>query len=295
MALVKSQTDLARPPRDGQGGQSRTCTRARRIDALVERTEARRPQQQRPHHDAAPGRRPQAALPRSSISAATRTASPAKVERLEYDPNRSANIALLCYADGERRYIIAPQGVAVGHAARCAARKRRSSRATPAAAQHSGRHHDALRRDAARQGRADRARGGRRRCSCSRAKASTRSCACAPARSAGCTSTAARPSARSATRSTTCARSARRAPTAGAASARRCAACHEPGRPPARRPHARRPPSGVAVGQAAKGYKTRRNKRTADDDRAPPPREEGIRRQHGTFNQERPVRRRPPA
>ena len=39
---------------------------------------------------------------------------PAKVERLEYDPNRSANLALLCYADGERRYIIAPRGVAVG-------------------------------------------------------------------------------------------------------------------------------------------------------------------------------------
>jgi large subunit ribosomal protein L2 len=38
----------------------------------------------------------------------------ARVERLEYDPNRSANIALLCYADGERRYIIAPKGVAVG-------------------------------------------------------------------------------------------------------------------------------------------------------------------------------------
>jgi large subunit ribosomal protein L2 len=38
----------------------------------------------------------------------------AKVERLEYDPNRSANIALLLYADGERRYIIAPRGVAVG-------------------------------------------------------------------------------------------------------------------------------------------------------------------------------------
>jgi large subunit ribosomal protein L2 len=38
----------------------------------------------------------------------------AKVERLEYDPNRSANIALLCYADGERRYIIAPKGVATG-------------------------------------------------------------------------------------------------------------------------------------------------------------------------------------
>ena len=39
---------------------------------------------------------------------------PAKVERIEYDPNRSAHIALLCYADGERRYIIAPRGLAVG-------------------------------------------------------------------------------------------------------------------------------------------------------------------------------------
>ena len=39
---------------------------------------------------------------------------PAKVERLEYDPNRSANIALLLYSDGERRYIIAPQGVKAG-------------------------------------------------------------------------------------------------------------------------------------------------------------------------------------
>jgi large subunit ribosomal protein L2 len=39
---------------------------------------------------------------------------PAKVERLEYDPNRSAHLALLCYADGERRYILAPRGVAAG-------------------------------------------------------------------------------------------------------------------------------------------------------------------------------------
>ncbi len=38
----------------------------------------------------------------------------AKVERLEYDPNRSANIALLCYTDGERRYIIAPKGISAG-------------------------------------------------------------------------------------------------------------------------------------------------------------------------------------
>jgi len=39
---------------------------------------------------------------------------PAKVERIEYDPNRSANIALLCYKDGERRYVIAPKGIKVG-------------------------------------------------------------------------------------------------------------------------------------------------------------------------------------
>ena len=38
----------------------------------------------------------------------------AKVERIEYDPNRTAFIALLCYADGERRYIIAPRGIKAG-------------------------------------------------------------------------------------------------------------------------------------------------------------------------------------
>jgi large subunit ribosomal protein L2 len=39
---------------------------------------------------------------------------PARVESVEYDPNRSARIALLLYADGERRYIIAPLGLTVG-------------------------------------------------------------------------------------------------------------------------------------------------------------------------------------
>ena len=38
----------------------------------------------------------------------------AKVERLDYDPNRSAHLALLLYADGERRYIIAPKGLTAG-------------------------------------------------------------------------------------------------------------------------------------------------------------------------------------
>ena len=40
---------------------------------------------------------------------------PGKVERIEYDPNRSAHIALVLYADGERRYIIAPKSVRAGH------------------------------------------------------------------------------------------------------------------------------------------------------------------------------------
>ncbi|TKB49556.1 50S ribosomal protein L2 [Ferrimonas aestuarii] len=39
---------------------------------------------------------------------------PATVERIEYDPNRSANIALVLYADGERRYILAPKGLTAG-------------------------------------------------------------------------------------------------------------------------------------------------------------------------------------
>jgi large subunit ribosomal protein L2 len=39
---------------------------------------------------------------------------PATVKSIEYDPNRSARIALLCYADGEYRYIVAPEGLGVG-------------------------------------------------------------------------------------------------------------------------------------------------------------------------------------
>ena len=44
----------------------------------------------------------------------TKDGVPAKVERIEYDPNRTANIALLLYKDGERRYIIAPKGLSQG-------------------------------------------------------------------------------------------------------------------------------------------------------------------------------------
>jgi large subunit ribosomal protein L2 len=41
-------------------------------------------------------------------------AIPAKVQAIEYDPNRSARIALLAYADGEKRYILSPDGLKVG-------------------------------------------------------------------------------------------------------------------------------------------------------------------------------------
>ncbi len=44
---------------------------------------------------------------------------PAKVAALEYDPNRSANIALLNYADGNKRYILAPEGLRVGDKVEC--------------------------------------------------------------------------------------------------------------------------------------------------------------------------------
>ena len=44
----------------------------------------------------------------------TKDGIPAKVASIEYDPNRSASIALLNYADGEKRYILAPQGLRVG-------------------------------------------------------------------------------------------------------------------------------------------------------------------------------------
>ncbi len=39
---------------------------------------------------------------------------PAKIETVEYDPNRTAFISLVCYADGERRYVVMPKGVQVG-------------------------------------------------------------------------------------------------------------------------------------------------------------------------------------
>ena len=207
----------------------------------------------------------------SSTSGATRTASPAKVERIEYDPNRSAHLALLLYADGERRYIIAPQGRRRSARSSCRAPKRRSSRATRCRCATS---RSARRSTASRCCRA-RARRSRARpapaCSCWRAKASTRSCACARAKSARCTSTAAPPSAKSATKSTTC-------ESIGKAGAKRWRGIRPTVRGvamnPVDHPHgggegrtaAGQPPVSP-WGTLTKGYKTRSNKRTQIDDR----------------------------
>jgi ribosomal protein L2 len=89
----------------------------------------------------------------------TKDGIPAKVERIEYDPNRTAHIALLCYADGERRYIIAPRGLEVGSHAGQRRRGADQGRQHTADPQHPGRLDDPCRRDAAGQGRADRALG----------------------------------------------------------------------------------------------------------------------------------------
>ena len=76
---------------------------------------------------------------------------PAKVAHIEYDPNRTARIALLHYADGEKRYIIAPKDLVQGMTRRGRRRRRHQARQQPAAAQHPGRYDDPLHRAAARR------------------------------------------------------------------------------------------------------------------------------------------------
>lgn len=80
---------------------------------------------------------------------------PARVERIEYDPNRSAHIALVCYADGERCYIIAPKGLTVGQEIMNGPESPDQGRQHASAPQHSRRFHDSLHRNAPGQGCSD--------------------------------------------------------------------------------------------------------------------------------------------
>ena len=75
---------------------------------------------------------------------------PAKVAHIEYDPNRSAYIALLHYVDGEKRYILAPQRLPVGMMVQQRAGRRDPRRQLPAAREHPGRHGGPQRRAHAR-------------------------------------------------------------------------------------------------------------------------------------------------
>ena len=81
---------------------------------------------------------------------------PAKVAHIEYDPNRTARIALLHYADGEKRYIIAPNRLQAGRPGRERPGGRHQAGQQPAAAQHPGRHGRPRHRAAARWRREDR-------------------------------------------------------------------------------------------------------------------------------------------
>ena len=99
----------------------------------------RRPQQPGPHHDA-PSRRRSQARYRVIDFKRDKDGVAGRVERLEYDPNRTSHLALVLYADGERRYIIAPkrrEGRRRDHVGR-----RRADQAGQyaAAAEHSARH-----------------------------------------------------------------------------------------------------------------------------------------------------------
>ena len=139
---------------------------------------------------------------------------PARVERIEYDPNRTAHIALLCYADGERRYIIAPKGISVGDqlmAGRDAPIKVGNTlplRNIPVGATvHCIEMRPGKKAQLARSAGASAQLVAREQ--------GYANCVFAPAKCARCRQTAAPPSARSVTPSTACARSARPAPSAG--------------------------------------------------------------------------------
>ena len=178
---------------------------------------------------------------------------PAKVAAIEYDPNRNARIALLHYLDGEKRYILAPNGVQVGDRAAERAGFRDPARQRAAAALHPRRHDGAQRRVEAGRGRQDGPRR-RRRDPADRQGRPVRDAAAPFHRDATRPDRLPRDGrlGRQQRSGTDLDRQGRPQPLEGQAPARtRCR--HEPGRPPARwwrGQELRRTPPGVAVGQA---------------------------------------------
>ena len=221
----QDETDLARPPRHGEGRHATTCTRASRTRRCWSRRSRSAGRNNNGHITTRHKGGGHKHHYRVVDFVRNKDGIPAKVERIEYDPNRTrphragaATPTASAATSSPRAAWKSARTLMTGAEAPI---KRRQHAADP---QHPGRLDDPLHRDAAGQGRADRAFGRRRRRRCWRAKAPTRRSACARAKCAACTSSAAPRSAKSATKSTACARSARPARSAGAASARRCAA-----------------------------------------------------------------------
>ena len=160
----------------------------------------------------------------SSTSGATSATSRPRWRRIEYDPNRSARIALLHYADGEKRYILAPDGLKVGQTVVAGeAADILPGNALPLELD-PRRHHDPQPRAAPRQGRAARAQRRRRRPAGGEGRRLRPGQAALGRGAPGRTSTAWPPSARSATSTTRTSRSARPGASAGWAAARTTAA-----------------------------------------------------------------------
>ena len=114
MALIKLKPTSPGRRADGSRSRRRGCTRARRMRAL---TEAQCKTGGRNHYGRITTRHQGGGSKqhyRIIDFKRDKEGIACRVERLEYDPNRTAHIALLCYVDGERRYIIAPKGVEVG-------------------------------------------------------------------------------------------------------------------------------------------------------------------------------------
>ena len=90
-------------------------------------------------------RRAQAPLPHHRLQA-RQEGHPGKVSTIEYDPNRSARIALVTYADGEKRYILQPLGHEGRRHHHLGRQRRHPAGQLPAAEEHPARHDGAQRR-----------------------------------------------------------------------------------------------------------------------------------------------------
>ena len=148
---------------------------------------------------------------------------PAKVHSIEYDPNRSSRIALLHYADGEKRYILAPTRLSVGQTVESGPGVDiRPGNALPLAGIPTGTTVHNIELRPGQGGKMVRSAGGSAQLVAK--EGGMRCCVCRPARCAVWRRPAARPSGSSATRRTRTSPAARPAARAGRASARPCAA-----------------------------------------------------------------------